>query len=448
MKITVAEDYRDLKKMQSFNILKWHGLTLLKETVEPFFNCNIEFCFKPIEQAKALFNIDLLENPGRGCYPIDDDTFFLYARVLRKNELISGIGLLLKGKYINFHKHILNDFEGALTRTFSSLFTQWFRESTLVLGDALLTHTICNYCIRARIDYRNFEHLITYFHKLSGTTFEGNSFSTGLIVTKSALSFQRRGDEVRHGQVFALNSPFVIKNSLKIDRRMWYLVDGKNTFYVANKALNVQNIFIVDEKYAELGYIDNNSLSLTLKSGDTLFRIENEKQFSIINSDGIEFTYLENNWKIRNYNLVKTILRQYIEKENVINDLLFFILYCSKNSISSVVWIPSDLGTVSSFVRENTLNKLINEDISICDKKFSNQIIRYLSSDGATIIDTDGNVRNFGCIVDLTKLNIKGIKGTGESAAQALSTNGVSFKVSQDGMIKMFISDLESPILI
>lgn len=448
MSITVSKDYRELRRMRSFPILKWHGLTLLKETIEPFFNCEIEFCFKPVEEAKTRFNIDLLDKPKRGCYPIDDDNFFIYARVLKKTELISGIGLLLKGKYISSHKKILNDFEGALTSTLSLLFSEWFRDSTLSLGDDLITHTICNYCIRYRIDYRNFEHLITYFHKLSGTTFEGQSFSTGLIVTKSSKGFERRGNESRHGQLFALNNAFTIKNSLKIDRRLWYLVDGKNTFYVANKALDVENLFIIDESYLELGYIDNNALSLTLKSGDTLFRIENEKQFSIINSDGVEFTYLENNWKIRDYNLVKRIIKPYVNDESIINNLLFFILYCSKNSISSVIWVPLDMSKTPDLIRENTFNKLINEEISICDKKFTNQIIRYLSSDGATIIDTQGYVQNFGCIVDLNKITIHGIKGTGESAAQALATNGISFKISQDGTIKMFVPGLEKPILI
>ena len=82
------------------------------------------------------------------------------------------------------------------------------------------------------------------------------------------------------------------------------------------------------------------------------------------------------------------------------------------------------------------------------DKSFTNHIIRYLSSDGATIIDKNGLLQYFGCIIDLNKIEVKGIKGTGESAAGALSSNGISLKISQDGTIKLFNEKKKQPILI
>jgi hypothetical protein len=82
------------------------------------------------------------------------------------------------------------------------------------------------------------------------------------------------------------------------------------------------------------------------------------------------------------------------------------------------------------------------------DKSFTNHIIRYLSSDGATVIDKNGLLQYFGCIIDLNKIEVKGIKGTGESAASALSANGISLKISQDGTIKLFEKRKSRPILI
>lgn len=78
----------------------------------------------------------------------------------------------------------------------------------------------------------------------------------------------------------------------------------------------------------------------------------------------------------------------------------------------------------------------------------ANHIIRYLSSDGATIVDKDGFLQYFGCIVDLGKIKIQGVKGTGESAAEALAHNGIAIKISQDGLIKIFNKPDSKPIII
>lgn len=444
----ISENYRDIKKFNRFDNLKDYGLEILKETIEDFFNCQATFLFEPSKYATENFNINLLESPQRGCYPIDNDTFFIFARVIESKTLKSGLGIILSGKNIYKLAKFLNSFEGALTGELSQSFIKGFEDSSLILGDNLITHSISNYCIRGHIDYRKFYHLISYFLKLKNTTFESESFSTGLIVTKSFHAYSKKGEEERFGTLFPLSKKYNISNSLKANRRFWYLVDGKNTFYVANKDLEIRNLFVIDENYNTLDYLDNNTLALTLKGGDVLFKIENEKQFSIINSDGIEFLCLENRWRLRDYNLTKQLISSVVSDQTVINSLLFYILFCSKNSISSVIWIPEDLNIISDLVKPDTLNKLIKEPISIQDKKFTNHIMRYLSSDGASIIDKNGFLTYFGCIVDMKNLEIKGVKGTGESAAQVLSSNGLSVKISQDGTIKLFLSENEFPIII
>lgn len=444
----LSADYRDLRKFNRFKILKNYGLELLKESIEEFFNCKVSFQFEPSIEADKKFGLKLLESPQRGCYPIDDDTFFIFARIIDANSVISGIGIVLNGKNISKHKKFLNCFEGALSGELSQSFSQGFDDGSLILGDDLITHAICNYCIRGYIDYRRFHHLISYFQKLKNTTFESESFSTGLIVTKSFHAYSKKGDEERSGTLHPLTKKANINSTLVPNRRFWYLVDGKHTFYVANKDLEIGNIFVLDDTYSSLDYLDNNTLTSTLKGGDVLFKIENEKQFSIINSDGIEFLCLENRWRIRNYNLIRELISSVIKDDEVVNFILFYMLYCSKNSVSSVIWIPNDINSISELVKPDTLNKLIDEPISIQDKKYTNHIMRYLSSDGATIIDKNGFLNYFGSIVDMKNLDIKGVKGTGESAAKVLASNGLSIKISQDGTIKLFLNENEEPVII
>jgi hypothetical protein len=50
-----------------------------------------------------------------------------------------------------------------------------------------------------------------------------------------------------------------------------------------------------------------------------------------------------------------------------------------------------------------------------------------------------------GVIVNIEKSKVKGIAGTGESAASVLRANGISIKVSSDGLIKIFTPDSEKP---
>lgn len=448
MKVSISENYKDIQRFNRLTYLKKNGLRLLKETIEEFFNCEIEFHFEPTKEAKEKFGLDILEQPNRGCYPLDQDNFYIFARIIEANVLISGLGIKLTGKYFSKNVKFLNSFEGALSGELSQGFLSYFEYSTMKFGSHLILHAINNFCIRGYIDYRRFYHLIDYFQNLKNTTFEGESFSTGLIITKSFHAFKENSNEKRFGKLYHLKERVSIKDTLKIDRRFWYLADGKHCFYVSNKNLAIDNIFILDDDYEEIGYIDNHSLSLTLKGGDTLFKIENEKSFSIINSDGTEFLCLENKWRIRNYNIIIELLSSVISNHDVINRLLFYILFCSKNSISSVLWIPIDIETVDKLVKPDTLNRLIEEPLSIMNNRFTNHIIRYISSDGASIIDKEGNLQYFGSIVDMKNLEIKGVKGTGESAAKVLSENGISIKISQDGTIKLFLDPTQKAVIL
>lgn len=436
-----TEKYRDLKELRAINnMFKTHGLKLFKETMENFLNCEIDFLFKPQEQVLEKFNIDLLKNPNRGYYDINENQVLIFIRILKKSELITGLGILINKKHINLYSNFFQKLESSLTYKFSKAFERKFVDSSLLLGDGLIKHIIINYCSKGYFDYRKFSHLVDYFIKLKSLTFEGQSFSTGLIITKSLYAYDAKRNHYRNGNLYQLSQTEKILNTFNINRRFWYLVDGKHSFYVCNKDLTISNLFNIDDSYDKKNYLDNHSLSKTLKGSDILLKIENEKNFSIIDSDGLEFIYLENNWKLRNYNSIKKELSQIITDSDVINKILFFILYCSKNTISSVVWIPKDTSSLSSYVKKETLNILTTENFSILKPQFTNHIFRFLSSDGATIINSKGDVLNYGCIVDMKNLEIQGVKGTGESAAEVLGNNGVSFKISQDGTIKMFIN--------
>lgn len=74
-------------------------------------------------------------------------------------------------------------------------------------------------------------------------------------------------------------------------------------------------------------------------------------------------------------------------------------------------------------------------------------IQRIMSSDGVTIISKEGKIIYCGAIVKLDVKREGGLMGTGENAAKILGQNGVAFKISQDGNVKIFTNSLTEPTI-
>lgn len=442
------QDFRDIIAYPSYKAFIENGaFFILKETLEAFFHCKVVLYSKPSLQLIREFDIDIMLNPRRGFYPIDNDNVVIVARVLSQRRMISALGIHLKANSIGENVKLLNKLEGALTGSMTQEFHNFFQYGILPFGDELIKHTITNYLCQGYYDFRLIRHLIEYFFKLRTTSFEGSFFSTGAIITKAYHDFIKGTEENRFGQTFQLTNPIRIRSSNRINKREWYLADGKKSFFLGNKKLDFTNLFVLDGDYTSANYIDNHSLSLTLKGGDILFKVESEKLLSINSSTGFEFIFFENQWRFRNYRFLKTILTNTIEaRESIVDALIFYILACSKKQNSSIIWFPKNMEEIDGLIQPATKNKFIETPLSLEDKRFINHIFRCLSNDGATIIDQDGTIRYFGVIVDLSKITVSGLKGTGESAASALAANGTSIKISQDGNIKIFLSPGQEPL--
>ncbi len=447
--MTNSLEYKDLGEYQSYKaFVENEGFFCLKETIERFFNCSVVLYPHPVTQLKRLFDLNLLDNPRRGFYPLDEENVVIVARVLNERTLVSAIGFHLKGHGISENVKLLNKFEQVLTGTFTQEFSSFFRNGVLPFGDELIKRIMTKYICHGYYDFRNIRHLIEYFFKLRTTSFEGNYFSTGAIITKAFHDFVDVKSKMRFGQTYDLSNWIRLKHTDIIDKRIWYLADGKKTFFLGTKSLDFTKLFVLDSQYISTNYLDSHSLALTLKGGDALFKVENEKLFSINTSDGIEFLYFENQWKFRNYNsLTKIIMNSISADALVIDSIIFYLLSCSKNQISSILWFPEKLDQIDVLIKTETKNSLINTPINLTDKRFINHIFRCLSSDGATVIDKEGNIRYIGVIVDLSKAVVSGLKGTGETAASALAVNGISIKISQDGNIKIFTAANKDPLI-
>lgn len=434
--------YTEIHKLHSFRIFKKFALNILTETITNFFSCTVKVITKPEKVFLEVYKIDIQKNVKRGFYPIDDNNVLLLGRMFKENQLISAIGFHLSAIDVKKQTRILNIFENILSRFFSQELPRFFQDSSLLFGDEVIKETITEYISKGAYDNRQVRHLIEYFFKLRTTSFEGGYFSTGAIFTKS----QDIKNGERFGIVKEITTPFFISDTDKINKRIWYLVDGKTSFFLGNKNLCFNNIFILDDEYSKSNFLDNHSLSLTLKGGDFLIKVENEKLLSICSADGSEFIFFENQWRYRNYSVLKDILIANItDDEKVINSILFYIFSCSKKQHSTILWVPNDISKIDDLINVETKNSFLKEGLNITDKQSINHIFRCITSDGCSVIDKMGNLLFIGVIVNIEKAKVSGITGTGESAASVLSANGISIKISSDGLIKIFTQNSAKP---
>lgn len=436
----LLKDIADYKCYQNFKEL---GLPILLRNLSAFFNSDVKVIEHPVKTLKTKYNYDISQEPDRKCYFLDELTI-LICHINTNEEVKAFIAFEIKSEILSRNSRgYLYYFAESIGDTLSEGFKEKFRNSYLYFNDKFLTDTIASYLGKA--DKSNIIFLISLLDKLRGITFENETFTTGFIFSRAIPDYK---NDIRNGEIVTSNKTIrLISDPNSINKRIWFIVDGKNTFYLVNKNLNIKNIFISNPENTALSYLDSYTLSKTLKGRDIAFRVISNNQYSILNSAQIEFINIENEWKIRDYKSIKQLFKEVMSlSEQLIESLLFYILYCSQNNKSAIIWIPEIIEDIDKLIFHK--NKITMKNFSINDYNKAALIFRCLASDGVTIIDKDGLIMYYGCIVNLTDIIPQsGFLGTGEKAASILSENGLSIKISSDGQIKIFIKNSKKPIL-
>lgn len=429
------ENFNRHKKKKEFEIF---CKPYLLASIEQLFGCNAEFCDKPIEYVQNIYGIDLLENPKRGTYIHNPTEVTILGRILDDPQTKYAMSLTLKNGHFSSLDRLLNIFEAALTLTLSRSHKFGFSDRPSQFGQELIELFISKYFSKGFFDHRRFLLLIELFKKLSTTTFEGRNFTTGLILTKSHYAYAEKGENYREGKLYELNKPTALDQENMLNKRLWYLADGQSSFFVCNKQLEMRNCFILDNIPSGINdFKTYHLLSNTLKGGDVLLRVTSENELSIVGSSGIEFNYKENRWRLRDINQISALIsRELGVSDNFVNSFLFYVFYLSKRRFSSILWAPKNTEELDSYLMTN--NDLTKDRFSILNEKNKSTLLRLFSSDGASVINTSGKVLSYGSVIDISKVSISGVKGTGESVSSVLGENGLSVKISQDGTISLF----------
>ena len=431
----------DFYDIRGYEYFKREAHKLLIETLSDFFGVEVRMHFKPLSELQH-YGIDITQDPGRTVYPVDSNTVIVLCNAVSDGERYY-LGIKFTANHIGEETKIFNVTSKAINACLNQCVYSDFKNAISYMGDRLIVRLIGKQLEPAGYSSSKVMHMVDKFVGLRSTTFEGKHFSTGLLLTRSLHDFKKKGDEGRSGELLTLN---VANGYLKkINNRYWYMADGFRTFYVTDLKSDIRHMFVYTD--VEGNHFKNMVLYKTLKGGDVLIRTEAGREVSVITSDGIEFINQENCWRYRDYELLKKrILKELNLNEDVYNSLLYYVLHCSKNDISSLIWMPKDINKYTESIKEGTANKLAESTLNIVDQAYSSLLKRILSSDGATVIRPTGEIEAYGCMVETGQARVSGVKGTGETAASILAKNGIAIKISQDGTIKVFLNGKNVPI--
>ncbi len=437
------KDFKNCKEFESF------GLPYLIGSVERFFGGAVRYNSAPISALKRHHEIDITINPRRGVYLSEDMSSAIILGKVMNNRLVEAVFSLhvTNTSFIGLEK-LLNDFQGALAVTLTRSALAKFAHKPHQFGDELLELAISKYFSKGYYDHRNFQQLIDLFHSLANTRFEGRNFTTGLVLTRSFFAFKQQGNHTREGTAFPLVEERKLSARDPIEKRFWYLADGQTSYFLADPQLMVRNVFLANSGRQGLSsFIDDYTLSKTIKGGDALFRVTSQSEFSVTGASGIDCNYKEGRWRARNLNHIASVIRTTLGvADSFVQAFLYFALYLSRRRMSSILWVPIDLNNIDGMLLSK--NRLTRDSFSIINERHTQSLLRLLSSDGASIFSRDGELVSFGSVIDISKVAISGVKGTGESVASILGSNGVCIKVSQDGTIKLYASSSVRPMII
>lgn len=443
---------KNICKLKNFANFKVNGLSLLIENLHTFLNCEVLMQLTDLDAFEKHFNIDIHTNIHRNCYNISENKIALIIKIWGETHgsIEAVLPIVLVGENITC---INNSLFEILANLLSIKMTECknlsFHQGTRILGDNFIREAISKCLASGHYDFSRIMFLVELFEKLASTTFEGNYFTTGLILSRSLHDYFGKNGEDRKGTSRGLQVYYDILKNPSIDKRFWYLIDGVTSFYLMDQTFVIKQTFTRDEKDTKLtNYFDFYFLDNTLMGGDIAFRVIGPNEISIITKMGYEFIKIENKWRIRNFSWFDNYLSSNIELDIAIRRaIIYHVTLCSQRHCSSIIWIPADESASEIDKVISSKTKIWKKDLSLVDEMNKTIIQRILSSDGVTIINKKGKIIYCGAIVRLDVKKEKGLMGTGENAAKILGQNGVALKISQDGNIKIFASSSVNPTI-
>lgn len=358
----------------------------------------------------------------------------LIARLEEKGKIIALYPMVLSGYWVSDLSKslgLLKRIADAITEQISICYLRDFKGGEWMFGSTFAQNFVSGCVSTKAFKKKKFTNLIEKMEHLSVATFEGSSFTTGVIVTR---------DKRRFGNKILLN---VQQHLDDITKREWFLVDGNESFFLmdSNEFTNSVCVTVEDktDNFVE-DYFKHYYLKEIVQEPDFIVRTVAPNEITVSDSYGREFVKLENVWRFRNKIFFVRFLKDKLGiGEDLCDCIIYYSLKCSRKRISSIIWIPNDdskIDDITSDLRTNVYKK----SLSIKERKHESLMDKILASDGTIVVGKNGDIIYDSVFYkgDLKSETGELLTGTGVSAAKALASNGVAIKISQDGSIKVF----------
>ena len=295
------------------------------------------------------------------------------------------------------------------------------------------------------------QQLIQLLKNLSYQRYEGKPATTGFLVhrtTEPALrkTIKERGHTLLPLQPHQNVTPEFLDNPLA-----YRFIDGNNLFFIATIQMQVVGVLRTANNaiQTDIERLTQRELfSLVRRSGSGAFAITvNEvSEIEVLISPAKLLIRRKGAWAIFDPDIFRSFLADSIDAVAV-DDLLWTLYAVSKQRHGTVILIhdgtPRRLASLKkgSVGGDDPIGRLLISQVkgqTIAQLKQSGILLRILSSDGMTVLDSKGKLQETGFIIDTSHAREMVTGGGRTTAAIAASFFGKVIKVSQDGPIELY----------
>lgn len=442
----MRDNCKNMKEIKGYDNFSNGPHLVLIHTLSNLLSADVRLQFDPIKRYKELFDLDILITPKRTSYRQDDQNRVFIISYANTNNVIYLLGITLSSPILKYYNNkLFHHISTSITKFLCTDAEKNFKNCMDSFGEPLIIQLISKLKSVGFFNRSKIAYLINTFKNLRSTTFEGKYFSTGIILTKSIYLYKQNDPDNTHYLILPNEHNYRLYDEQ--GRRFWFMANGIETFFIADLKTGINAIYMYE---GSDDYVSDSLLESRLSGGDVFLRVLNGRELSIIDSDGCEFIHQECVWKYRDYKALKNCLNNYLPiDDQLYYSIMKYILRCSREDKSSILWVVKDEDKLLDSITNSQPNNVLKENrdkLNIKTPSVAPIVDRLLASDGATVINLNGDILCYGVFADLSQKPHSGVKGSGETAASILGQNGLAIKVSQDGPITIYVEGLNEPI--
>ena len=178
--------------------------------------------------------------------------------------------------------------------------------------------------------------------------------------------------------------------------------------------------------------------------------LNNRSEIEILFEDQKLFVWRKGKWSIFDPDIFYDFLDTFLSKDAI--DAILWTAYALSKIRHGTLILVGDINTQlvtklkkGSVAGKHDLSQELIDQISnksVVGLKNSGELIRILSSDGLTIVDTNGSIIDSGIITDTSTIKRKDVTGGGRTTAAIAASNfGKVIKISEDGPIELYYKE-------